>query len=57
MFETEAAREPYSGEFTTKTPLIGFFLFVLFSLKKPLTGCLQENITPKFLLLENKVTS
>ena len=30
MFETEAVREPYSGEFTTKTPLIVFFVCFVF---------------------------
>ena len=40
MVETEVVKESYSGEFTTKTPLF-FFL-----LKKSLTGCFQEKITP-----------
>ena len=41
MFETEAVREPYSGEFTTKTPLI-VFLFVCFVFTEKTTDWLSS---------------
>ena len=52
MVERELVRESYSGEFTLKNTTDCFF-----SLKKSLTGYLQEIITPHFLLSENKVHS